>query len=120
MKTTSTVTDLQAALAAIQEKYNNNIGFAVLENQGRQTRFRLRVLDSKGHGAAKAESGRRTGSACWHVHGDFFDALFSIDSGAVVFSRGGKITSKFGNWADFNVGSQMHPKMASECCECSR
>jgi hypothetical protein len=61
-------------------------------------------------------------SACWHVHGDFFDALFKIQPNAVVqVSAGGEtrnITIDGGNWQDMNIGSEVYPLMMSTLCGC--
>lgn len=117
---------LEMALAAINKKYAGNIKFN--SNSDLPKRFTLRV---KGAGLGSAYSPayvrgsswakkRRTGSACWHAHGDFFDALFAISPDAIVYSLGNKITKDGGNWQDFNCGSIMNPAYASECCECYR
>ena len=71
-------------------------------------------------GVSIGPNGRRIAAACWHVHGDFFDALFAICPDAVVMSMGKVITKDGGNWQDWNKGSMMYPKLASACCECHR
>ena len=58
-------------------------------------------------------------SACWHVHGNFFDCLFKINKEAVIVSMSKKITEFEGNWEDSNIGSQMFPHYHSEACECN-
>lgn len=61
---------------------------------------------------------RRIASACWHVHGHFFDALYGVNKKAVIVSRGNKITNDYGNWEDTNIGSQMYPYYFSDACNC--
>jgi hypothetical protein len=126
-----------AALAVVNARYAGNIKFKTLEPKGRRISFTLTVISSTiGTGKAKATAagvsmgpnGRRIAAACWHVHGDFFDALFRVCPDAAVYSSGslanprtGKwITKDGGNWQDWNKGLMMYPKLASECCECHR
>jgi len=133
-----TTTDLQAALNIVNKKYEGNIRFN--PNSNLPKRFTLRVNNSKGLGAALsmgylmkyyyAETSefarsafgkvnkRHTGSACWHVHGDFFEALFVINPAAVITARGNRIDMRGGNWIDYNVGSQVFPVYAANCCDC--
>lgn len=118
-----------AALAVVNERYAGNIKFKTLEPKGRRISFTLTVVSSTiGTGKAKVTApgvsigpnGRRIAAACYHVHGDFFDALFRVCPDAVVMSLGKVITKDGGNWQDWNKGSMMYPKLASECCECHR
>jgi hypothetical protein len=118
-----------AALAVVNARYAGNIKFKTLEPKGRRISFTLTVVSSTiGTGKAKVTApgvsigpnGRRIAAACWHCHGDFFDALFRVCPDAVVMSMGKVITKDGGNWQDWNKGSMMYPKLASECCECHR
>ena len=128
-----TVKDLKAALVAVNKKYKGNVTFNRFpEKSGRGFRFTLRVKDSKkpghrlGFPSYKTEKQRRMTSACWHVHGDFFDALLDINPEAIIktglgnknqiYSTGGEVS---GNWEDYNIGSQYKPLFASEACECN-
>jgi hypothetical protein len=61
---------------------------------------------------------KRLSAACWHVHGDMFDAIFKLVPETVIMSRGNKITRQCGNWEDYNIGSQAQPVYASEACGC--
>ena len=86
-----TVKDLRAALVSGNKKYKRNVEFnRAPEAQGKGYRFTLRVKDSKkpGHrlGFENPSTGkqRRMTSACWHVHGDFFDALLDINPDAII------------------------------------
>lgn len=116
----ATPEQLRRALNAVNKRYADNIRFNRFEPDGATVYFTLRVISSKGPGAHIATSGRRTASACWHVHGHFFEALFSINPGAIIVSLGGRITAKDGNWVDRNVGSNMRPAFMSELCECGK
>ena len=116
--THSTVEDLIATLAVINQRYFDNIRF--YENPQRDRggiHFRLKVNNSKGIGSAFSRT-KHTGSACWHVHGHFFEELFKINPTAKVISAKSKITKGYGNWEDYNVGSQAEPLYASEACGC--
>lgn len=125
----SNMQELTQALAIVNKKYNGNIEFKRLETKGRKVIFTLKVksglkLDKNGivKGAAKSGSqfnyGRRTGGACWHVHGEFFDALLAINPKAVIVSMIGTINKDGGNWVDKEVGSVMYPSFMSENCDC--
>lgn len=115
--------DLVRALAHINDKYAGNVEFNRLDNKN----FTLRVKDSEGPGHRLhlhynldgLYSQRRSTSACWHVHGDFFDELFQINPEAMIYSAGRKITESAGNWEDWNIGSKMFPVYFSESCECN-
>lgn len=115
---------MAAALAAVNEKYDGNIVWKRFEQNGSGVHFTLTVKNSKGKGGRYGQSlspngnRRRIAAACWHVHGDFFDALFSVAPNAYVRSMGRKITKKQGNWEDRNIGSQMHPLYYSKACDC--
>ena len=118
-----------AALAVVNARYAGNIKFKTLEPKGKRISFTLTVISSTiGKGKAKVTApgasigpnGRRIAAACWHCHGDFFDALFRVCPDAVVMSLGKVITKDGGNWQDWNTGSLMDRVPASECCECHR
>jgi hypothetical protein len=110
--------DLEEALSRVNLKYGNNIVWnRKPEPIGRRFRCTLRVISSRGPGHRIGFTGRHLISACWHVHGDFFDALFDINPNIVIVSRGKEIT-RATNWEDYNVGSLLYPMYASEACEC--
>jgi hypothetical protein len=115
--------DLEKALAMVNVKYKNNITWEKLEPYGKHWRARLRVRDSRGPGArlgfGSPGSQRHLIAACWHVTGNWFDALFAVNPSAVVDSLGKRITKDHGNWVDRNIGSQVYPMMWSEACECN-
>jgi hypothetical protein len=127
--------ELQEALKEVNKKYDNNIRFNP-DNNGCQ-RFTLRakikseretnkgcsisvysMMSRYSNFIGKKQNKRYTGSACWHVHGDFFDALFKINQDAVIWSRGLKIDKNYGNWENYNIGSILYPVYASDCCDC--
>ena len=115
------VEDLEKAMDIVNRKYDNNIEFKRLEPSKKL--FTLKCKDSKkpGHRIHYRmwDDGFKKGiSACWHVHGDFFDALFSINPNAYIVSSGKKITKEYGNWIDRNIGSIMYPIYHSKSCEC--
>ncbi len=126
----ATMEDLQWALVAVNSshEYAGNIKFKTLETKGRRISFTLTVdRTSEGTGKNKVtlpgvsiKRGKRIAAACYHCHGDFFDALFRVCPDAVVSSLGKSITKDGGNWQDWNAGNLMNPVMASQCCECRR
>lgn len=126
MKYNKTVTreQMEQALAVINKKYDGNIVFHPETDFGSR-RFRLFTVDADKPGARRhynpfnqKNQWRRGRSACWHVHGDFFDALFAINPDAAIRTGGRKITKEDGNWEDRNIGSQMYPVLHSESCRC--
>jgi hypothetical protein len=110
--------DMERALAIVNKKYAGNIKWNRFDD-GKTINFTLTVKSSKAPGGRRAPSGRRVAAACWHVHGDFFDALFGICPDAVIVSMGRKITKDEGNWQDRNIGSVYMPFMYSEACDCN-
>lgn len=114
------VPDLEQALTLVNEKYEGNITWkrAPEYYTGKVIRFTLTVKDSGKMGGRRSQAGRKISAACWHVHGDFFDALFSLVPEATIRSRGKLVTALLGNWVDVNIGSSMCPLYYSEACEC--
>lgn len=125
MRTTASTEDLHNALEIINKKYEGNVEFNNFQPNGKRVSFTLKVKDSKepGHrlGMFVTSKGNhlRMVSACWHVHGDFFDALFSVNPSATVTTAGKTITRHGGNWQDWNIGSIMNPLYYSEACDCN-
>ena len=128
-----TKNDLYAALRRINRKYEGNVVFNQHPEKryGKGLIFTLKVKNSHGLGHRRGQprfrgfgepveydKRRHMPSACWHVHGDFFDVLFKIRPEAVITSRSQKITKDGGNWEDCNIGSQLIPYMFSEACDC--
>lgn len=112
------------ALAKVNEEFDGNIcfrKFECLNNAGDRFSVRLTVKDSSGPGTKfsptqtrKDGSPRRIAAACWHVHGEFMDAL---NADAVITTLGMKIRPG-DRWNDWKVGSMFRPARASECCDC--
>lgn len=124
MKATNvTKQDLFTALELTNKVFDDNITFnrypESANNKGTAFNFTLQVLSSKGKGARRGFSGQRMISACWHVHGVFFDKLFSINEKAIIKTGKKEITIDYGNWDDFNIGSQLRPLYFSEVCDCN-
>ncbi len=125
------ISDLEKALEIINQKFEGNIIFKRLEQSGKNVRFTLRVIDSKlpGHRRGLPFNGKpakRLCSACWHVHGEFFDALLlQVNENAVIKARDKEIYKQSyhefvsGNWEDENIGSRMNPLYFSEACDCN-
>jgi hypothetical protein len=133
------IQEMYEALKAINEKYLGNIIFKRLDQKGKLIIFTLKVKNAnKKHGSIKGRalnfgylkkqenpdypsgSYASSGSACWHVHGYFFEALLKINSFAVIVSVIGTINKDGGNWQDKEVGSPYYGYLnMSELCECS-
>lgn len=112
-----TVTDadvLFAALARINASiFEDNLAFMVAEPvNAKRTRFRVRLQAYD----RNKPGGIRGKSACWHAHGHYFEALFLLDPEAKVSSRGKTITSKGGNWEDYEIGRGEYASGAD--CSC--
>jgi hypothetical protein len=128
LKTNFTKDQLEAALAVVNVRYAGNVRIVHGTETSRWRRFTLRVNSSKGPGAKISMTSfhdRRTVSACWHVHGELFDALWNLEGGSVgayyiESGRVGRMRGPCDNWQDFNIGSQFRPIMFSTSCECRR
>jgi len=119
--------DMNKALEMVNARYDGNIEFKRLEHRGRKIIFTLKVKAigklKKGEifkGAGRAfTNNRRTGAACWHVHGHFFEAILSICPDAVITSMLATVSKDGGNWNDKEIGSPFHGyKYMSELCDC--
>jgi hypothetical protein len=119
--------DLDKALMWVNKKYSNNItwnNFEQVNKKGDRFRVTLKVKDSHKNGARLGSCVTHLGNrrhlinACWHVHGNFFDALLVINNKAIIKTAGRTIDINNGNWEDWNIGSVMEPFYYSEACEC--
>lgn len=125
MLTTAKPSELETALKIVNARYGGNITWnRVPEPTGKRFRFTLRCVSSKGPGHRRSigigyEKRRRLVSACWHVHGHFFDALFQVNPNAATKSAGYWVQGPTNNWIDWNIGSPMYPMMFSEACDCN-
>jgi len=120
MKATNcTESDLRKALETVNAgRYDGNIVLSEVRVNGRGLRFRLRARDYDRPGYRRSQSWSRMKNACWHAHGDFFDALFAVAPDAVISAGDKTITREGGNWQDWNIGSMMQPMYYSEACDC--
>lgn len=126
----TTIEQMQKALKIVNKKYENNITFNRLEQSGNRIIATLRVKNANvKNGTVKGRKLNQSylmyhcgmksnGSACWRVHGEFFEALFSLNGSVEISSSGKFITAYAGNWQDWNIGSIMNPLYYSEACEC--
>ena len=122
--------ELQQALDEVNKYYDKNVmwnNLVQMSGSGRRWRVTLKVKDSHGKGAKISKyyypepdfnhpklHQRHIPSACWHVHGRFFD---NLPDAARIWSKGASFRPHH-YWEDFNVGSVMYPVYASECCDC--
>jgi len=119
MKTNAKIETIQKALKIINKKYEGNIEFREIEQQGKRVRFTLRIKESKGPGSRRSPwTNHRIPSACWHVHGDLFDEIFQIEPDAIIYATGKKI-EKYNNWQDWNIGNKLNPCYFSDACDCN-
>ena len=118
--------EIRDAVEHASKYYGGNVAAEIRGQRGRAIRFGLKVRDSRGDGAHRSASGRRTRSACFHAHADFFRALFGAHPGARVKTafahyRGGT-PAQYERDFDFvgmrNVGSMVRPVQLRECCDC--
>ncbi len=133
MTTNATIQELQTALNELNVHFNDNIKFkGITQISSNRVRFTLTVNDSSGpggrlgHGRKNNGERRKLSAACWHVHGHFFDCLFSSSfdpdrpsSELFVSTQGRKIDKTEGNWVDWNIGSIADPMYFSDACECT-
>ena len=117
--------ELNKALKQVNKKYDNNIVWNHFEQTGETTfTVTLKCISSKkaghrlGYNFKKNGERRNLISACWHVHGDFFDKLLNINESITIKARGKTINCNGGNWEDSNIGSMMNPLYYSEACNC--
>jgi len=126
MYTNASDTDLDRAMFGLNKMYDGNVVFREFERETKtKIRFTITMTNSKCIGHHKSGGKRNMRSACWHVHGHFFEELFAVNPDCWVRSGSmnngvykGKITKDGGNWEDYNVGSIAYPMKASQCCDC--
>jgi len=122
MKTNATKKQLNEALNYVNLKFDNNVIFKSFEQKSKnRIMFTLRVKNSSGPGAKISKfmgKERKTISACWHVHGYFFEFLFKHYSDIIIYSLDQKMTNNNDNWKDKNVGNFYFPVNFSDCCNC--
>ena len=126
MKTNATIQQLNEALADVNKKFDGNIQFNdICQFNSKKVKFTLRVKDSHKPGARlgfQNHEGRQRHliSACWHVHGYFFEYLFTHFDNIIIYAGPKKMQSNSDNWQDWNIGSNFRPLYYSEACECNK
>jgi hypothetical protein len=122
--------EMHMALIMVNKRYNGNIAFNRFDVHRNSIEATLRVINSnKKNGTTEGrklnqqfvitnKGIRANGSACWHVHGYFFEALLEIQPNAIITTQYSRIDINGGNWVDVQKGSIMNPVMYSELCEC--
>lgn len=128
-----TETGLSLALGAVNVMYGDNVIFGRCDYVGTRRDDReewvvtLRTRSSHGPGHGRSvrmwgRGGKRMATACWHVHGDFLDALASVsrDDAEVVFSLRESRRCRIADhgWRDVWVGNSYAGEMMSDLCEC--
>ena len=115
-----TMEQMEQALKAVNKMYKKNIVWKRSpEKNGNFLNFTLTVADSNKPGSRRSAEGRRISAACWHVHGDLFEAMIEIAPEVIIKSIDKTITADGGNWEDYNIGSHYMPLYASEACNCN-
>lgn len=139
--------DLYKALEIVNQKFKGNVFISEINHERKGVKFRLKVKSNKGPGHSLGHMSRsknhkynhfvnkireansvsiepeyiikqsRLSFACWHVHGEFFDAVFEVNPNAVIYSMGKKITKEYGNWEDTCINS-FQGIFKSSMCEC--
>ncbi|MCW3994949.1 MAG: hypothetical protein NWE98_02215 [Candidatus Bathyarchaeota archaeon] len=123
-----TKNEIETAFQKINAKYNNNLVLNCETLSATRHRVRIRAVPKKQRksddGVKLGYNGRLTAAACWHVHGYFFDELLALQPKTIIRALKRKIYAKngriFGNWQDWNCGSILNPKMASDYCMCGK
>jgi len=106
---------IEQAITNTSAKFDNNI----VANRFEQTtstayEVTIKCVSSRGKGAKRGASGRRTSSCCWHAWGTFFDELFKLNPRIVIIAQGNRITRESGNWVDRQNGLLTESGM----CDC--
>lgn len=117
-------------------KYDGNLEFKRMEYMsgsrggGETWRVTIKPKEARGPGGRLGQMGlmgygtpRHVAAACWHAHGDFFDAVLTINPYAKIVVMGKKVSVANrgfvqGNWEDRNIGSMMAPVYYSQACHC--
>lgn len=86
--------------------------------------LKLRAASSKGLGARRAASGRRTVSVCWHAHRDVMRAIYAVDPSATIitmlatYDSASNFEATYGFTGTVNVGSMVAPGNIRDLCDC--
>lgn len=122
-----TVEDIRRAEEAVNAAYRGNIRVDIGSSGGKRVpwvRFVLRANSSRGTGAKRSASGRRTVSACWHAHRYFMGRLFVLCPNARLTTALADYRGKDDFFAshpataDANVGNAFFHIPVAHLCEC--
>jgi hypothetical protein len=110
---------IEQAIQTTSAKFDNNIISNRFEQVTTTTyEVTIKCVSSRGKGAKKGTTGRRTQSCCWHAWGTFFDELFRLNPEIVIVAQGNRITRESGNWVDRPLGSGLGWEFESNMCDC--
>lgn len=116
--------EMNEALRLTNVDYQNNVQFKTFEPKGKGFTFTLRVASSKGLGAKRGFSGKRTVACCYHAHYAFMDNLFKLNPTAKLtstmetYNGQSEFLRKASDVAYKNIGSVMRPMEFGSCCDC--
>lgn len=109
----------------VSREYGGNVRWKrIPEPTGKAISFTLTVVSSHGDGSRRSNEGRKIAAACWHVHRDLFERIFSENPDARIKTamadyKGEKDFSyKYPETGNTNVGSIANPLFADEACNC--
>lgn len=113
-------------VAQVAERwYDSNIQFADTPRRLSKNRFRvrLRATSSRGKGARRSWSGRRSVAACWHVFRDVVRETMSEYPDAVFRTAMARYTAEnfehtYPATGHVNIGSMMQPAYMPDLCDC--
>lgn len=109
---------IRSIIATLNEHhYGNNIEIknGAFKWVGKALQFDLKMRDSRGAGAMKSASGRRTIRPNWYVYRDVITALFNANPDARVqtsiadYRGADDFFEKYPRTYHLNKGSAMHP-----------
>jgi len=106
---------IQIAIDKTSMKFDNNIEANRFDQVGNHYEVTIKCKSSRGKGAKRGASGRRTTNCCWHAWGAFFDELFNLNSDIVIIAQCNIITKDSGNWVDREVGQGIRESTMCDC-----
>ena len=114
MKTNASNLTVIYALNEVNKEHDYKLEFNRFDIKGNWVHFTIQSERSGIPGSRYSHSGRKLKSASWHAHGYLFEQIFKVETEAVIWSNGKRITADGGNWEDQNIGSLFAPVMFSE------
>lgn len=113
---------LLKALGEVSLRYDGNVIFdkypEMFNKKPNNFTFTIRTKNSYEKGARRSWTGRRMPKACWYVHGELFDLLFTMGATKITTGFAKPMLSKSDNWQDYQIGSVMQPALMSGACDC--